>query len=161
VDPLAGSWFVETTTNEMERLIETTLGRIAAEGGVVQGVDEGRVQAAVSRKAYERLRRVEAGELRKVGVNCYADDDQGARPVALHPYREAEAARQVERLSGVRRSRDGKRVSATLATLRAAAQAGQNVMPAIMDAVEAYATVGEMCGQLRDVLGTYQEPVRF
>ncbi|MDP6988676.1 MAG: methylmalonyl-CoA mutase family protein [Planctomycetota bacterium] len=161
VDPLAGSYFVETTTNEMEAKIVSLLTALEEEGGIVRGVAEGRVQAEVSRKAYERERRVESGEVAKVGVNVFREEDEDRREVEFHAYREEEALVQIERLNTVRERRDGAAVAGALERLRADARAGRNTMPAALDAVEAYATVGEVCGALRDVYGTYREPIRF
>ena len=160
VDPLAGSYFVETMTNEMEDRILAILDELERDGGVVAGIAEGRVQAAVNRQAYDREKRVLSGEDRKVGVNCFVEEEED-RPVEFHPYREEEAARQVERLDEVRAARDEGAVRTALDALRRAAADGENVMPAAMDAVEAYATVGEVCGALKEVFGTYDEPIRF
>jgi methylmalonyl-CoA mutase N-terminal domain/subunit len=161
VDPLAGSYFVETMTNRMEKLIIEIMDQIAAEGGIVTAVAEGKVQAEVNRQAFERERRLQRGEIRKVGVNCFVEDEEEEQPVAFHPYREEEAARQIERLGRIRRERDHEALHAALEKLSADARTGQNVMPAVMDAVERYATVGEVCGVLKEVFGTYIEPVRF
>jgi methylmalonyl-CoA mutase N-terminal domain/subunit len=160
VDPLAGSWFVETTTNEMEQKIVAIMDELGAQGGIVKAVAEGRVQAAVNAQAYELERKIQTGEIKKVGVNIFTEEEE-ERDVAFHPYREEEARKQVDRLNRVRAERDDGEVQALLGKVRAAAAAGENVMPSVMDAVEAYATVGEVCGMLRDVFGTYQEPVRF
>jgi methylmalonyl-CoA mutase N-terminal domain/subunit len=160
VDPLGGSWFVEATTNEMEKKIEGILAKLAAEGGVVKGVAEGRVQAEVNRAAYEREKAFQAGEVKKVGVNVFTEEEE-SREIEFHPYREEEARRQVERLDKVRRARDGKAVQAALAKVKEAAASRTNVMPAIIDAVQAYATVGEVCRALKEAFGTYKEPIRF
>jgi len=160
VDPLAGSYFIESTTNEMEKEIVTIMEQLEAQGGIVKAVSEGRVQAAVNKQAYELEQRLHRGEVKKVGVNCF-EEEEAEREVEFHPYREEEARKQMERLGGVRGQRDDAAVEAALEALRAAAEAGENVMPATMDAVEAYATVGEVCGVLSEVFGTYQEPVRF
>ena len=160
VDPLAGSYFVEATTDEMEQKISSILAQLDAEGGIVKSVSEGRVQADVNRQAYERQRRVDRGEVKKVGVNCFVDDEPGPEP-EFHSYRREEAERQVERLRKVKSERDGERVTQTLEGVRRAAKDGQNVMPSVIEAVKAYATVGEICGALTEVFGTYVEPVRF
>jgi methylmalonyl-CoA mutase N-terminal domain/subunit len=160
VDPLAGSWFVETTTNEMEQRIQAVLDDLEERGGIVQAVAEGWVQAEVNRQAYEQEQRLRAGEVKKVGVNCFVEEEEEA-PVEFHPYREAEARAQVERLERVRRERDAGEAARRLEAVRAAARAEENVMPAIMDAVEALATVGEVCAALEEVFGRYREPVRF
>ncbi len=160
VDPLAGSYFVETMTNEMEEEIVRVMDKLDGEGGIVKGVAEGRVQAEVSRQAYDRELLVATGQVKKVGVNIFRDDED-ERAVEFHQYRDEEAARQVERLREVRAGRDQEAVAAALDAVEAAAREGRNVMPETLDAVEAYATVGEVCGALRKVYGSYREPVRF
>ena len=126
----------------------------------MQGVAEGRVQAEVNRQAYQREQALRKGEIKKVGLNCFVEEEE-ERPVEFHPYRETEGAKQIERLARVRRERDGGAVSAALEKVREEARAERNVMPAVMDAVEIHATVGEVCSALKEVLGTYVEPVRF
>ncbi len=158
VDPLGGSWFVESMTNEMEREIQKILATLEGGSGIVAAVRDGRVQAAVNRGAWERERAIERGDVKKVGVNCFVEEEE-ERAVELHPYREEEAAKQVQRLRRVKETRDPKAVAAALAALRTAAAAKENVMPATIAAVEAYATVGELCGVLRQVYGEFQEPV--
>jgi len=160
VDPLAGSYFVESTTNEMEKRIVALMDDLEARGGIVKAVAEGVVQAEVNRQAYARERRLLSGEVEKVGVNCFQEEEE-APPVAFHAYDASEASKQIERLARMRAERDGARVETLLRAVEAAAREGRNVMPSIMDAVEAYATVGEVCGVLKGVFGTYQEPVRF
>jgi methylmalonyl-CoA mutase N-terminal domain/subunit len=161
VDPLAGSWFVEATTDAMEQRIVEILADLDARGGIVKAVAEGVVQAEVNRQAYEQERRIQSGEIPKVGVNRYVEEEEEERAVEFHPYREEEARKQIERLARVRARRDGSEVERRLDAVRAAAREGGNVMPAVMDAVETYATVGEVCGALEEVFGRYREPVRF
>jgi methylmalonyl-CoA mutase, N-terminal domain len=160
VDPLAGSYFVEATTNAMEERIVEIMGRVEAEGGIVEGIAEGRIQADVNLRAYERERRIASGEMKKVGVNCFVEEDED-REIELHPHREEEVEKQIARLNRVRRERDAAAVTATLARVRSAAAGNENVMPSVMDAVEAYATVGEVCGVFREVFGSYNERVLF
>ncbi|MCP3991849.1 MAG: methylmalonyl-CoA mutase [Actinomycetia bacterium] len=160
VDPLAGSYFVETMTNEMEAEMVAIMAELDAEGGVVSGVAEGRVQAEVSHQAYERELSIESGEVKKVGVNIHREEEE-ERSVEMHPYRDEEANKQRKRLAEVKAERDSEVVAASLDTLREAAKAATNVMPAAIDAVEAYATVGEVCSALKDVYGSYREPIRF
>jgi methylmalonyl-CoA mutase N-terminal domain/subunit len=161
VDPLAGSYFVETTTNEMEQCIVAIMKQLDDDGGIVKGVAEGRVQADVNRNAYEHEKRIRAGEIKKVGVNCFTEEEEEERAIEFHGYRDDEARKQIDRLEEIRSKRDGELVATRLAEVRAAAERKDNVMPAVIDAVEAYATVGEVCGTLVDVFGKYQEPVRF
>ncbi len=159
-DPLGGSYYVESLTNEMEAEIRRVMARVEAEGGIVEGVRTGRIQAMVARQAYQRQRDLESGRARKVGVNCYRSDGD-EHDVAFHPFDSAQAERQCARLDEVRRRRDGARVAKALDGVSAAAAAKVNVMPALIDAVEAEATVGEMVGALKAVYGEYREPVRF
>jgi methylmalonyl-CoA mutase N-terminal domain/subunit len=160
VDPLGGSYFVETMTNEMEKRIVAIMDALQAQGGIVKGISEGRVQAEVNAQAYASERRLQSGEVKKVGVNCFVDQEED-REVEFHPYREEEARQQVERLRRRRAERDGAAVTAALDRVRAAAASKENVMPSVMDAVEAYATVGEVCGVFKEVFGAYREPIRF
>jgi methylmalonyl-CoA mutase N-terminal domain/subunit len=160
VDPLAGSYFIESMTNEMERLIVEIMDDLDARGGIVKGIAEGLVQVEVNRQAYQREKKVRSGEIKRVGVNCFQEEEE-EREVEFHPYREAEARKQIERLRRVRSERDEGAVRQALARVEEAARAGENVMPSVMDAVEAYASVGEVCGLLAGVFGRYQEPVRF
>jgi methylmalonyl-CoA mutase N-terminal domain/subunit len=160
VDPLAGSYFVESMTNAMEAEISGLMKKIDDEGGIVKGIAEGRIQADVSRQAYDRELKIRSGEIKKVGVNIFHEEEE-EREVAFHPYREEEAKKQMERLAKVRADRDANAVKATLEGLRRAAEEGRNVMPAAIEAVGAYATVGEVCGVLKEVYGAYDEPVRF
>jgi len=161
VDPLAGSWFVETTTNEMEQLIVQHMDALREAGGIVAGVASGFVQAEVSRQAYEAHKKLSSGEVRKVGVNCYVDDEADEQEVEFHPYRSEEADKQLRRLASVKGQRDDDAVAQALARVRDAAAGDANVMPPIIDAVEAYATVGEVVATLQGVFGLYDEPVRF
>jgi methylmalonyl-CoA mutase N-terminal domain/subunit len=160
VDPLAGSYFIETMTNEMEAEMVRLINELDDHGGIVAAVADGRVQAEVNRQAYERELRVANAEVKKVGVNIYREEEED-RAVEMHPYRQEEAERQFARLRTVRDERDSGAVVAALDELRRAARDGHNVMPAAIDAVEAYATVGEVCGALREVYGSYREPIRF
>ncbi len=162
VDPLAGSWFVESMTTAMEKRIEAIMARVEQEGGILEGIATGRIQSEVNRSAYERELAIRAGKIKKVGVNCYRDEAASSeRDVEFHPYREEEASRQVERLREVKRHRSNEAVSRALDEVRRKADKGENVMPAIVEAVTAYATVGEVSKVLKDVFGTYREPVRF
>jgi methylmalonyl-CoA mutase N-terminal domain/subunit len=160
VDPLAGSYYVETLTNQMRERMEEVMAEVEEQGGIVAMVADGSIQAKVSEQAYQMLQDIESGEFPKVGINCYQMDEKEPE-VELHPYAEDDARRQVERIVQLREERDGAAVEATLAKLVTDAQAGVNVMPAIMAAVKAYATVGEMTDALVSVYGRYQEPVRF
>lgn len=161
VDPLGGSWYVETLTNQMRQRIEEIMRETDAQGGIKALIADGTIQAKVSAQAYRTQRAIESGEFPKVGVNCYRNADAADTDVEMHPYDEEDAKRQIAGLNAIRMSRDPERVAQTLARLRGDAQTGRNVMPAIMDAVTAYATVGEMTNELVSVYGRYREPVKF
>jgi methylmalonyl-CoA mutase N-terminal domain/subunit len=165
VDPLGGSYYVETLTNQMEDKIRETMAEVDAQGGIVQAIAEGRIQAAVARQAYEFDKGLQDGTIPKVGVNRFRDEREaagaGAGEVEFHPYREQDAAKQRTRLGEVRDSRDADRVKQTLAELRAAAERGDNVMVPTIAAVKAYATVGEITAVLKEVYGGFQEPITF
>ena len=161
VDPLAGSYFIESQTNAMEAEIVRLMDAIDEQGGIIAGIAAGRVQAAVNLQAYEREKDLLRGDVKKVGVNVHCEDEEENRDIEFHPYRAEEANKQVERLAALRARRDEAQVHATLGKLGEAARVGRNVMPETLDAVEAYATVGEVCNVLKEVFGTYQEPVRF
>jgi methylmalonyl-CoA mutase N-terminal domain/subunit len=160
VDPLAGSYYVETMTNEMEREIARIMADVERRGGIVSMIANGELQAHVSREAYLRQQRLESGEIRKVGVNCHRVEEEAPK-VEMHPFRTEDAERQVRRLDGVRASRDAGDVAAALAAVSEAARGQHNMMPAIVDAVKAYATVGEITRALESVFGRYQEPTKF
>ncbi len=159
VDPLAGSYFIETLTKEMEAKIEEEMARIDTVGGIVEAVATGYVQKLVSRQAYEFEKGVQSGELLKVGVNIHAEGE--SKDVELHQYDTATAEKQIAELKGVKRERSERETARTLQALEKAAKAGQNVMPALVDCCKAYATVGEMTGIFRDVYGEFEEPGLF
>lgn len=160
VDPLAGSYYVETLTNQMRQEMERVMADVDADGGIVKLISEGVIQSRVSAQAYETQKKIQSGEIRKVGVNCHRIEEED-REVAFHTYSEVDAERQIKRLSELRETRDAGIVGQSLKKVVSDAQAGVNVMPAIMDAVKAYATIGEITRKLVDVYGRYEEPIRF
>jgi len=160
VDPLGGAWYVETLTNQMRAKMEEIMADVDARGGIVKLVAEGRIQAQVSAQAYAMQRAIEEGQFRKVGINCYRTEEEKPN-VEFHPYNEADAEAQVARLRDVRAKRDQGTVKGALGRVHADAQAGVNVMPAIVAAVKAYASVGEITNELIGVYGRYREPIRF
>ncbi len=160
VDPLAGSYYVETLTNQMEERIRAVMKEVDVQGGIVRAIAEGHIQNAVSKQAYERLRKIENGEIRRVGVNCYCVPEE-QQQVEFHPFDEEACTEQIERLNRLRANRDNDQVTQALERVLADAKAGRNAMPAIIDAVKAYATVGELTNCLVEAYGRYEEPVRF
>jgi len=161
VDPLGGSYYIETLTDQMEEKILEAMRWVDEQGGIVKAVAEGKIQARVSEYAYKRQLALEMGTLRKVGVNCYKDSEEEKPNVELHPYDEMTANEQIANLRQTKAARDNHAVERTLKIVRDEATAGRNVMPALMQAVKAYATVGEITHTLVDVYGRFEEPTKL
>jgi methylmalonyl-CoA mutase N-terminal domain/subunit len=161
VDPLAGSYFIETLTKNMEEKILEEMAEIKEIGGMVHAVATGFIQRKVARQAYEYEKGVQNGEYIKVGVNKYAGEAEEQTDVELHEYNEQWVDQQLKGLKELRRSRDNREVTRTLKELEKGTQAGKNVMPLLVDCCRAYATVGEMAGVFRDLFGEWEEPSIF
>ncbi len=161
VDPLAGSYFIETLTKEMEAKILDEMAQIQEIGGMVHAVATGFIQRKVARQAYEYEKGVQNGEYIKVGVNKYADEVEDQTDVELHEYNEQWVEQQLDGLKELRRTRDNREVTRTLNELEKGTRAGNNVMPLLVDCCRAYATVGEMAGVFRDQFGEWEEPSIF
>ncbi len=159
VDPLAGSYFIETLTKEMEGKILEEMEKVAKIGGMVQAVASGYVQREVARQAYEYEKRLQEGKVIKVGVNKYTEGVD--MEVELHEHNESWAQEQIARLKELKRTRDNKAVKDTLKALEKAASEKKNVMPYLVDCCKAYATVGEMANVFRQVFGEHKEPSIF
>lgn len=156
IDPLGGSYAIESLTDEIERQARQWMEQIDALGGVLKAIETGFIQRAIHRSAYEYQRAIEAGEIVVVGVNRYAQEGPAPQPeFRLDPDLER---RQVEGLRKVRARRDNGAVTAALDALEAAARAGANVMTPIHACVVAYAGIGEICERLRRVHGAYRDP---
>jgi methylmalonyl-CoA mutase N-terminal domain/subunit len=159
VDPLAGSYFVETLTNRTEQAAWRYIAQIDEMGGMVRALEAGFPQAEIADAAYEQQRHLEDHEREIVGVTKYADPDEELR-IPLLEISEAQERRHLDRLARVRAERDADAHAAVMRRLDDEARRGDvNLMPAIVEAVAAYATVGEMCGALRRVYGEYKEPL--
>jgi len=158
-DPLAGSYFVETLTKQMEEKIVEEMKRIDDIGGMIKAVETGYVQREVARQAYEFEKGVQKGELIKVGVNKYTEGEE--MEVELHEYRQESVKEQIQRLQEVKRERDSHKVVQTLQDLEKAAREEKNVMPYLLECCKAYATVGEMTKIFKEVYGEFKEPSLF
>jgi methylmalonyl-CoA mutase N-terminal domain/subunit len=157
VDPLGGSYFVESLTKKMEDGALDYFEKIDSMGGMVEAVEKGFPQREIQDSAYQYQKAVERGDQTIVGVNKYVmDDEQGKIDTLVID--EGVRAHQIERLEQTRARRDEGAVSNALDKLRRAARGGDNTMPATIDAVRAYSTLGEICSALRDVYGVYEEP---
>ena len=161
VDPLGGSYYVETLTNQMEAAIKQEMLDVEKRGGIVPAIASGDIQKAISLQAYQRELAIQEGRIPKVGLNCHKDNEEAAKPVAFHPYSDANAATQINALKRVRETRNNADVARCLKRVESDAISGINLMPAVIEAVKAYATVGEITKTLKMVYGEYQEPNYF
>jgi len=159
VDPLAGSYFIETLTKQMEEKIVEEMVKIDKIGGMVKAISSGYIQKEVSRQAYEFEKGVQNGELIKIGANKYTGGAEGK--VELHEYTGESAIEQIKNLKELKKTRDNKDVTRTLKALEKATKDKVNVMPYLVDCCKAYATVGEMTGVFRDIFGEFVEPSIF
>ena len=161
VDPLAGSYFVETLTRQMEEKILEEMKKIQDSGGMLNAVATGSIQRMVAEQAYEFEKGLQTGEYIKVGLNKYTDGSEEHPDVELHEHNEQWVEMQIKSLKELRRTRDSREVSRLLKELEQATRDGNNVMPALVNCCRAYATVGEMAGVFRDVFGEWDEPSIF
>ncbi|QBI20642.1 methylmalonyl-CoA mutase [Egibacter rhizosphaerae] len=158
-DPLGGSWFVESLTDEIEAQVADYLARIDERGGAVVAIEQGYQKGEIERSAFDLSRQIEQGERVVVGVNRYRADEE-VDP-ELQRVDEAVRQQQVERLDRVRRQRDQAAVDAALADVAKAAEGEANLLPVMKHALRERATVGEVCDALRGVFGEYVPPDTF
>ncbi|MGQ9582237.1 MAG: acyl-CoA mutase large subunit family protein [Thermoplasmatota archaeon] len=156
IDPLGGAYFIEELTDEMEEGAYRYFDRIERLGGVIPAIEKGFFQQEIADSAYRYQKEIESGDRVIVGVNQYKMDEEIKIPL-LKVVKRVERT-QLARLRATRKSRDNKRVGELLAGLRHAAEGTENLMPHILRCVEAYATIGDICGVLREVWGEYEEP---
>ena len=154
VDPMAGSYYLEWLTDELERRAVEEMEKIEKLGGAVEAIDSGYYQKAILDEAYQWEQDVNSGERVVVGVNKYRDDDE-PEPDYFR-VDQTLADRQREKLERLRSERDSERANAALAQLRTAAEGNENMMPVIIEAVHAYCTLGEICGAMKGVFGEYK-----
>jgi len=157
IDPLGGAYFLEALTKRMEDEALDYFAKIDAMGGMVEAIEKGFPQREIQESAYQYQKAVERGEQIIVGVNKYRMQSE-ASEIPVLVIAEGVRDQQVERLEKTRAQRDAGAVANTLDKLKLAAQANDNTMPATIEAVRAYATLGEICDALRDVYGLYEEP---
>jgi len=157
IDPFAGSYAIESLTNQIEAQAEQYVAKIDAMGGMIKSIESGFVQAEIQRAAYDFQRAVEKKEQIVVGVNDFVAQERRQIPT-LRIDAEIERA-QLARLRGLRSKRDGGKVKTALAELERRAKTSENLLPAILESVEAYATVGEISDAMRRVYGEYVESV--
>ncbi|HST12245.1 MAG TPA: methylmalonyl-CoA mutase family protein [Terriglobales bacterium] len=157
VDPLAGSYYIETLTNEIETRAAEYLGKIEVIGGMLKAIERGFVQQEIQNAAYEYQQAVDRGEAIVVGVNRFELEEE--KPIPIQRIDESLEPKQVERLRALRARRDPAAWLAALQAVEDAARSSENLMPRILRAVEACATVGELSDAMRKVFGEYKESV--
>jgi len=156
VDPLGGSYYVEALTDEIEQKAQEYIDRVEDMGGAVAAIESGYVQTEIQEAAVRQQQEIERGERVVVGVNRFRSGEE-PEPAIFRVSTEL-ARGQIERLQRIRAERDGAAAAAALRRLGETARSSDNLMPAILDAVRAYATLGEICGELRGVWGEYRPP---
>ena len=156
IDPLGGSYYVETLTNRMEAQAREYFSRIEELGGVLPSIEVGFFQREIHEAAYRYQREIDDGERFIVGVNAF--NDEAPLSIPLLEMDPQGYQRQADRLNELRRSRDNGAVGQALDQLRIACSSTKNTMPAILDAVRTYATLGEIINVMKKVFGTYEEP---
>lgn len=160
IDPLAGSYYVESLTNEMEEKAWEYIKKIDDMGGMIKAIENGYPQMEISDAAYKYQQQIDNKEKVMVGVNKYVEEDEKV-DIPLVTIDESVEQDQLKRLADVKRRRDGRKVIECLNNLKGACKRGDNVMPYCIDAVKNYATVQEICDVYRDVYGEYHDPGIF
>ena len=159
VDPLAGSYYVEKLTDEIERAAIRYIAQVDELGGAVRAIDQGYQQREIGDAAYKLQLEIENAQRTVVGVNAFqTPDEQPIETLRIDP---EERSRQIARLERVRASRDGGRVGEALTHLERVVRSSENTMPAILACVEAYCTTGEICDVLRGIFGVQRELAVF
>lgn len=156
IDPMAGSYFVEHLTNGLERRAQEYLDQIEAMGGSVAAIESGWMQNQIAEASWKYQQEVDEKREIVVGVNDYAEGAEQRPSIFSVDKRLVE--HQLKRLAHHRSERDQAKVAATLEALKTACRGNDNLMPPIIEAVRAYATLGEICGAMREVFGEYQAP---
>jgi methylmalonyl-CoA mutase N-terminal domain/subunit len=159
IDPLAGSYFVEALTNEMEEKAQEYFDKIDSMGGMLAAIEKGFPQTEIADAAYRYQRQLDTKVKTLVGVNKYVAEEKA--PIETLKIDENLEQEQVSRLNEVKRARDNREVVRALGDIRRACKSGENVMPYVIAAVKAYATEQEICDVYRDVFGRYQDPGFF
>jgi methylmalonyl-CoA mutase N-terminal domain/subunit len=158
VDPLGGSYYIEWLTNQMEDKIVAVMQKVEDMGGMVKAVREGHIQREVSHQAFLKEKRIQAGEIPKIGVNRYVMAEETAE-IEMHPFNPNVIQEQKRKLERIKQTRDNASVKEALNRLKNAAQSQENVMPYVLAAVKSYATLGEITKIFKAVFGEFKEPV--
>ena len=156
IDPLAGSYYVESLTNKIEKEAEEYIKKIDEMGGAVAAIEQGYMQREMAAHAYEDLTAIETGKKTVIGVNKYADNKGAAEGESLKADLSV-GERQIKRVDAMKAKRDQAAVDKALAELKEACKGEENLMPYLIAAVKTYATLGEICGVMREVFGEYKQ----
>jgi len=159
IDPLAGSYFVESLTNKMEKEVEEYIQKVNQLGGVIPAIEKGFFQQEIANAAYQYQKEIEVNERIFVGVNEFAKDEQIKIPILQ--IGEEIAERQKNRLEQVKQERNSDLVIEALSKIRKAAKSEENVFPFILEAVKLYASIGEICDVFREVFGEWKGDLLF
>jgi len=156
VDPLGGSYYIESLTNELEKQALVIMEEIAAKGGAQNSIENGVYQTYCRKSASEYQQQIESGERVIVGLNKFQDDDE---VIDAESFKSEEGIQEriIEKMQQVKADRDNAAVSRCLQQLESDVRAGKNSVPALIDCVKAYATIGEMCNVLGGIWGYYKE----
>lgn len=155
VDPLAGSYFVEALTDAMEQEARARMAEVDAQGGMVKAIESGFIQRKLAEQAAAEEARIRSGEKVVVGLNKFVSDEKDPAPAFVRE--EASAREQIESLRRARASRDAGAIERALTRVKKAAEGRDNLLPPILDAVKAYASLGEIVGALKEVFGEHRE----
>lgn len=160
VDPLAGSYYVESLTNQIEEKIVKTMKKVDEIGGIVNAISNGYIQKEVAHQAYLYEKKIQSNEIVKVGVNKYKIEEED-RNIEFHEYDGNQAKKQINIMNTVKNERNNKKVHNELVKLKIAAENNENLMPYFIECVKSYASIGEITDVLREVFGEFKEPVSF
>jgi methylmalonyl-CoA mutase N-terminal domain/subunit len=160
IDPLAGSYYVEALTDKIEKEAYEYITKIDEMGGAVAAIEQGYMQSEMASHAYEYQRDIETGHRTVVGVNKYTDDKELAAQEVISVDLSV-AERQIKKVNAMKQKRDDTAVAEALSALRKACEGEENTMPYLIAAVKTYATLGEICGVMKEVFGEYRSDAKF
>ena len=157
VDPLGGSYYVEALTDEIEKKVTDYLKEIEGRGGIIETIKSGWFQNQIARSAYQKQKEIEEGKRVIVGVNKFITDEK--LNFQIHRVDPKVAEEMKQKVKKLRKERDNSKVRQALSELSTAAEGRENLVPFVINAVKAYATIGEICDVFRKVYGEYRGPV--
>lgn len=160
VDPLAGSYLIESMTNEMEAKIREVMADIESRGGIIENIENGYIYSLLAKEAYEEAVKIQKGEKVKIGENLFAIEEEEPS-IQFHEVDPAWIERKSQSVKELRDRRDSKAIDTSLENLRQAIESGQNIMPPLVEAAKSYATLGEMSTVFKQAFSTFNEPVNI